>query len=77
MCEKFISMECYNITHSNFFKAIKWSRKTCFWVWNHDINDLILPKIVITRATLSVAAYARHIYFQLESAVWFEPHKVT
>ena len=24
---------------------------------------------IITRATLSVAAYARHIYFQLESAV--------
>ena len=23
----------------------------------------------LTRATLSVAAYARHIYFQLESAV--------
>ena len=30
MCEKSISMECYNITHSNFFKAIKLSRKTWF-----------------------------------------------
>ena len=30
-----------------------------------------------TRATLSVAAYARHLYFQLESAVRFEPYKVT
>ena len=32
---------------------------------------------VITRATLSVAAYARHIHLQLESAVRFEPYKVT
>ena len=35
------------------------------------------PVHVTTRATLSVAAYARHIYFQLESAVRFEPYKVT
>ena len=31
----------------------------------------------VTRATLSVSAYARHIYCQLESAVGFEQHKVT
>ena len=24
--------ECHDITHSNFFKAVKWSRKTWFWV---------------------------------------------
>ena len=33
--------------------------------------------IFLTRATLSVAAYTRHIYFHLESAVRFEPYKVT
>ena len=33
--------------------------------------------LMLTSATLSVAAYAQHIYFQLESAVKFEPYKVT
>ena len=32
-------------------------------------NRLWHVKKMTTRATLSVAAYARHIYFQLESAV--------
>ena len=38
---------------------------------------LILDIFKSTRATLSVEAYVRHIYFQLESAVRFEPYKVT
>ena len=37
---------------------------------NYKNLPLMLSKTNIkTRATLSVAAYARHIYFQLESAV--------
>ena len=42
----------------------------------YDISNCLVST---TRATLSVAAYARHIpvYFQLESAVRFEPYKVT
>ena len=35
--------------------------------WQTTTHDPI--KSLLTRATLSVAAYARHIYFQLESAV--------
>ena len=41
---------------------------------SHGENPIFETKdssgiIIQTRATLSVAAYARHIYFQLESAV--------
>ena len=41
------------------------------------IRDHTTERYELTRARLSVAAYARHIYFQLESAVRFEPYKVT
>ena len=41
-----------------------------FYSVTNTINNISVDwSLSGTRATLSVAAYARHIYFQLESAV--------